>query len=412
MGISRGQLELAIAPERRPGDKLRLSTRELGVRRNMVGVISDHFIDGAFQRFERNTGARRGADTELAGITSIAVVACRNVGRQPPFHHQTTVQRRGRIAAEQMRKYLQRFGFAGCPFGIAFDAVKPQEQRDLGILTVYRDAAFTHAVRLGVIDARDQFTCRHRTEFGFGDLAHLLRRHVPRHDQDGVVGCVMAAIEIVSLGTADAADLIRPADHRAAVGMGQIERGFGLLQHQGLRIAVDSQSPFLGHDVALGHHRAFGEVEPTHPVGFEMRDQPQLVLGDLLVENGEVVGGEGVLVAAVAGDGLREAAAGNGPRAAEHHVLEEMGEPRNPGRIVHRANLIDHQLGDHRRTVIWHHHHLQPVLQHKLECFAGGRRLGRRTLRKRRRTGDKQRNQRRPNAPPNARNFRRGAPHG
>ena len=82
-----------------------------------------------------------------------------------------------------------------------------------------------------------------------------------------------------------------------------------------------------------------GQIEIGHPVGFQLHGQRQPVLGDLLVEGGVVMVGEGVIFAAILGDDLGEAVVGHLLGAAEHHVLEEMRHARNARRIVHRATL-------------------------------------------------------------------------
>ena len=73
------------------------------------------------------------------------------------------------------------------------------------------------------------------------------------------------------------------------------------------------------------------QIEIDHAVGVERHDEPQPVARDLLVERRVVVGGERVVLAAVARDGLRELVARHACRAAKHHVLEEMREPARPG---------------------------------------------------------------------------------
>ena len=100
--------------------------------------------------------------------------------------------------------------------------------------------------------------------------------------------------------------------------------------------------------------------------------------GDLLIEGGVVMGGEGVVLAAILGDGLGKGVARHLLGAAEHHVLEEMRQARDARRIVHRAHLEPQHLGDDRGAVIGDHQHLHAVGQRELESVlpAGGLRRG------------------------------------
>ena len=75
---------------------------------------------------------------------------------------------------------------------------------------------------------------------------------------------------------------------------------------------------------------------------------------------------EGVVLAAIARDAARELIARTLLGAAEHHVLEEMREAREPGRIVHRADLEPQHLRDDRRAVIGDDHDLHAVGQREL----------------------------------------------
>ena len=68
-------------------------------------------------------------------------------------------------------------------------------------------------------------------------------------------------------------------------------------------------------------------------------------------------------------------------------MLEEMGQARNAGRIVHRAHLEPQHLGDDRGAMIGDHQHLHAVLQRELKslcaaCWRVGWRRGRREARR------------------------------
>ena len=49
--------------------------------------------------------------------------------------------------------------------------------------------------------------------------------------------------------------------------------------------------------------------------------------------------------------------------ALEHQMLEEMRQARLAGRAVGGADLVPDPVGDHRRAVVGHHHHLHAVVE-------------------------------------------------
>ena len=75
-------------------------------------------------------------------------------------------------------------------------------------------------------------------------------------------------------------------------------------------VGVAMHAPLLEHHVALGGDDVVSQREAGHPVGLELHAGFQVLLGDLLEIGGEIVAGEGVLLAADLGDELRELALG------------------------------------------------------------------------------------------------------
>ena len=178
-------------------------------------------------------------------------------------------------------------------------------------------------------------------------------------------------IEIARLHRADAADFLRPADHRPPVRMGK-EQGRGhLFRHQALRIAVHPHAAFFQHHIAFGAHIGVGEIEIDHAIRLQPHGKAEMVLGDLFVERGVIVRGEGIILPAIARDDLRKLRTRHGFGAAEHHMLEEMGKAGIARRIVVGTDTEPQHLRHHRRAVIGHHQHLHAVLQRELECPGG-----------------------------------------
>ena len=106
------------------------------------------------------------------------------------------------------------------------------------------------------------------------------------------------------------------------------ERRLNRLAELRAGVGVAMHAPFLEHDVALGRDDLVGQCQAGHPVGLELHAGFQVLLGDLLEIGGEIVAGEGVLLAADFGDEFRELAVGMALGALEHQVFEEMGDAR------------------------------------------------------------------------------------
>ena len=149
--------------------------------------------------------------------------------------------------------------------------------------------------------------------------------------------------------------------------MREMQRRVHLFTQQGLRVVLDAHAALFQHDIAFCSHIGVGQIEIDHTVGVERHDELQAVARDLLVEGGVVVRGEGVVLTAVAGDGLRELIARHGWRATKHHVLEEVRETREAGRIIHGADAIPQHVRHDRRPVIGDHENLHAILQGELE---------------------------------------------
>ena len=173
----------------------------------------------------------------------------------------------------------------------------------------------------------------------------------------------MAPIEGERVLGRQRAHLVLPADDRHAIGMRQILRRGDLLAQQRAGFVVDTRAPLLDDHVALGQHHLVAQHQVGHAVGLERHDQPEPLLGDLLVVAGVVLAGEGVFVAAVARDQAREFAVGIAWRALEHEMLEEMRDARLADRIVGRADAVPHHVHHDRRAMVRHDHDLHAVLE-------------------------------------------------
>ena len=219
------------------------------------------------------------------------------------------------------------------------------------------------------------------TEFGaLGDLAvglldqrpDLLGGDVAGDHHHRIVGRVEAPVERERILAVELLDLRAPADHRASVGMIEIERRSDLLAEPRLRAVGDAHVVFFQHHVALGQHVLVVEHEAGHAVGLGLHDGRQVFAGDALEISGVVGGGEGVLLAADGGEDLREAPLRILLGALEHQVLEEMGEPGLAGLLVRRPDLVPDHVGHDRRAVVGNDDDLEPVVESEMGDVGAG----------------------------------------
>ena len=213
----------------------------------------------------------------------------------------------------------------------------------------------------------------------FGERQRLLGLGVAGDDQNGVLGGVESVVIGERVLALQALDLVAPADDRDAVGVMGEERRLDRFAELRAGIGVAMHAPLLEHDVALRRDDRVGQHEPGHPVGLELHAGPEMLPGDLLEIGGEVVAGEGVLLAADLGDEFGEFPLGMGLGAFEHQMLEEMGDARLARRIVGCAVLVPDHMGDDRGAMVGDDHDLEAVLQGEIgDLGRGGRGRGHR----------------------------------
>ena len=115
--------------------------------------------------------------------------------------------------------------------------------------------------------------------------------------------------------------------------------------------------------MSSGLHHLVGEHQTGDAIGLERHHLLEMLARHALEEAGIVAGGEGILLAADRGDGLREGCAGIFLGALEHQMFEEMRQPGFARRLVGGADLVPDHVGDDRRAVIGHHDDFKAVRQ-------------------------------------------------
>jgi hypothetical protein len=143
----------------------------------------------------------------------------------------------------------------------------------------------------------------------------------------------------------------------------EIQRGIDLLAETRARIIGDALVLLLEDDVALGQHHLIGELQAGHAVGFQFHHRLELLGRHALEIAGVIVRGEGVFLAADAGDQFREITGRIFRRALEHQVLKEMRQARFARGLVGGADFVPDHVGDDRRAVIGNDNQFQPVRQ-------------------------------------------------
>ena len=120
---------------------------------------------------------------------------------------------------------------------------------------------------------------------------------------------------------------------------------------------------FFQYDVALRQHDLVVENEAAHPVSFEPHDELQPVARDCFVKSGVILGRKGVVAPTIAGDRSGEGARRRCRRAFKHQMLEEMGKPGFPDRIVGAADFVPNHLHHRRDAMVRHDHQLHAVVE-------------------------------------------------
>ena len=203
------------------------------------------------------------------------------------------------------------------------------------------------------------------------------RRHVADDDRDRVAGTVVGPVVLIDGVSGHVLDVAPPADHRPAVRMSlEGRRHHGLPQEPpGAVLAPLQLAPHHGH---LGVQVRLVDPAVHHPVGLDPHRELESVGRDRRVVVRPVVVRARVERGAVEEQGPGDLAEPVLPRALEEHVLEQVGDPGDPGVLVAGPGTVPDAEADDRRAPDLLDEHGEAVRQHGLldargQCRRGGR---------------------------------------
>ena len=144
-------------------------------------------------------------------------------------------------------------------------------------------------------------------------------------------------------------------------------RGADLLHEEGLRVVVGPHPPLFHHHHPLRAEVLLPEDEVLHPVRFEIEAHLDPVGAQVLEIGRVIVGGEGVVVAAVLLDDPRKILGTDLGSPFEHHVLEHVGQAGLTPGFVPGPHPVPYLEGDNRRLVVLEEENLEAVGKGRLD---------------------------------------------
>ena len=128
-------------------------------------------------------------------------------------------------------------------------------------------------------------------------------------------------------------------------------------------VVLDAHAAFGGDDAALGFKNVRHEGQALHPVGLHFDHGLEGGRREPIRIGRHVVGRIGVIAASAELHAPVEFPGTDRGRAVEHHVLDEMGDARQPGPLVARPDPEERVQGNARDVVIFDEQDLEPVRQ-------------------------------------------------
>ena len=184
------------------------------------------------------------------------------------------------------------------------------------------------------------------------------------YGKDGVLGAIEAVVElpdIVERGVLHMPDV--GADGAPAVGVTLVAERTQQHPYIAVRLVYITLVVFLGHhpllDIQHSPMVALGVPVASHTVGFKLQGLLEIFGGDGEIVVGIVVVGESVAFTTHGIDDTVEV--GEAAGAAEHEVLEQVGETSALGTLVASPDTIHHVDGYQRCGIVAVRQHRQPI---------------------------------------------------
>ena len=196
-----------------------------------------------------------------------------------------------------------------------------------------RDTAFASLGGFNRTHGRQRFAGRNASKSRFDTVREFVGVEIARGHDERVGGAVGAFVVVEEIVTAHGFEIGFFADHHVAVGVRAKRRPDHFFVEEIAGIVLRALA-FRKNDRSLG--LSFGGIEEgiAHPVRFDLDREIEPIDGQRLVVGGPVVGGHGVVNAAVAGNFGEDRAFAERGRALELHVLDPVRNTGQAGSFV------------------------------------------------------------------------------
>ena len=218
---------------------------------------------------------------------------------------------------------------------------------------------------------------RHAAEILLHELLGLRRLEVADQRQRGVLRDVERRVEIADVLDRRGLQVGHAADRRMLVRVHLEGIVVDDLVQLPVRLVVDPHPALFLHHLAFVGEGRFTDAQRGHAIRFEPQRQREILRRHRLPEHRFVVGRVGVGLAADRGNERGVRFGLDVLRALEHHVLEEMREPRASRPLVLRTDVVPERHMNDRRRVILREDHGQAVVEFRDVVLELGRPDGR-----------------------------------
>ena len=195
------------------------------------------------------------------------------------------------------------------------------------------------------------------------DLGHI---HIPRNHDGCIRGHIPVAVKVAYVIGRHGVQIVHPAHHRAAIGVGHKDGCRQLLKQHAARVVFGAHAAlFLDHLDFLGE-LGIGPLVVGKAICLQRHHIAQAARRDLLVVAGVVTVGEGVFLPAQGRHTARKLTRRQLLAAFEHHVLQRMGHAGGAIHLLHGPHAQPQHMHRRGRTAVGLHNQLHAVGQREL----------------------------------------------